>query len=124
MLSISENLPPLAKAESPRKRSALFLLNQHFQLSDCASMKWNKFYPDHCEKIVHRQYNQENKSAAVPSCSWEGFSVPGKMFWSSRCCCGLIQGLCGSENYSRHHCYYMAEKLLKLPTKIYYCPQN
>lgn len=67
MLSISENLPPLAKAESPWKWSALFLLNQHFQLSDCASTKWNKFYPDHCEKIVHRQHNQENKVQQCPA---------------------------------------------------------
>lgn len=32
----------------------------------------------------------------MPSYYWEGFSVPGRMLWSSRCCCGLNQGLCGA----------------------------
>jgi len=36
--------------------------------------------------------------------------------------CGLTLGLCGSESYWRHHCYYKAEKLLKLPTQIYHLP--
>lgn len=67
MLSISENLPPFAKAESPKKQSALFLLNQHFQLSDCASTTWNKFYPDLYKKIVHRQHNKENKMQQYPA---------------------------------------------------------
>lgn len=31
-------------------------------------------------------------------------------------CDSVILRLCGSKSYLRHHCYYKAEKLLKLPT--------
>lgn len=69
MLSIYENLPPFAKAESPWKQSTPSLLNQHFQFSDCASTTWEKIYPDLCEKIVHRQHNQENNVLQCPAIS-------------------------------------------------------